>query len=177
MMAGMLLTVLACAGRVCVGLIFLLAAVQKIRSWTILSGVIFNYRILPQALVKPAALLLPPLELALGAMLLAGSFWSAEAAIMLLAIFAAAMAINLRRGRAHIDCGCGESFLRQTLSPVLVGRNLMLMLLLVPCVAVSAGLSLELGLTGAVAGLALFVLYLLTNTLVALPRPGRALAI
>ena len=28
-----------------------------------------------------------------------------------------------RRGRAHIDCGCGQSFLRQTLSWTLVARN------------------------------------------------------
>ena len=44
-------------------------------------------------------------------------------AMALLALFAAAMAINIRRGRDHIDCGCGQSFLRQTLSWMLVARN------------------------------------------------------
>jgi hypothetical protein len=40
------------------------------------------------------------------------------------------MGINLRRGRRHIDCGCFQSALKQTLSWVLVMRNLVLALLL-----------------------------------------------
>jgi hypothetical protein len=176
-MAGTLLMVVAFAGRVCVGLVFLLAAGQKMRSWTILSGVIANYRLLPPFLVKPVALLLPPLELLVGVLLLVGSAWSALAAMALLALFAVAMAINLGRGRGHIDCGCGQSFLRQTLHPVLLARNAVLMLLLVPFLLAAGGLSLDLALTGLVAGVAFFLLYLLANTLVSLPRPGRALAV
>jgi len=176
-MAGMLLMVLAFAGRVCVVLVFILAAGQKMHSWAILSGVVANYRILPPFMVKPTAWLLPLLELALGAMLLPGSVWAVFAAMVLLAIFATAMAINLGRGRRHIDCGCGQSFLRQALSPVLVVRNAVLMLLLAPSLLAVGGLSLNLALTGMAAGVAFFLLYLLANTLVALPGPRRVLTV
>jgi hypothetical protein len=175
----MLLTMLAIAGRVCVGLVFLLSAAQKMRSWTILPGVIFNYQLLPRGLVRPTAVLLPPVELALGMALLSGLMpaGSALAASVLLMVFAAAMSINLGRGRAHIDCGCGQSFLRQPLSPVLVARNAVLALLLGPSLLATGSLSFASVLTGVSAGIAFFLLYLLTNVLVALPRPGRALAV
>jgi hypothetical protein len=42
------------------------------------------------------------------------------------------MAINLRRGRSHIDCGCGRSELRQTLRWSLVARNLALAAVVLP---------------------------------------------
>ncbi|MEO8302381.1 MAG: MauE/DoxX family redox-associated membrane protein, partial [Rhizomicrobium sp.] len=58
------------AGRICVGLVFLAAAMQKFSHWRILPGVIANYRLLPRRLVAPASALLPPLELILGALLL-----------------------------------------------------------------------------------------------------------
>jgi hypothetical protein len=178
-MSSMLLTILAFAGRVCVGLLFVLAAGQKMRSWTLLTGVISNYRILPRSLVKPAVFLLPPVELALGWMLLSGqaSFWGVLLAMALLALFAAAMAINLGRGRTQIDCGCGQSFLSQTLSPALVVRNVILMLLLAPSLALAGGLSVEIALTGVGAGISLFLLYLMANTLIALPKPASALAV
>jgi hypothetical protein len=43
-----------------------------------------------------------------------------------LLLFALAMGVNLRRGRRHIDCGCFQSALRQTLSWTLVARNVVL---------------------------------------------------
>ena len=47
----------------------------------------------------------------------------AVAAAALLILFAVAMGINIRRGRRHIDCGCFQSALKQTLSWILVARN------------------------------------------------------
>jgi hypothetical protein len=38
------------------------------------------------------------------------------------------MAVNLRRGRGHIDCGCGHAELRQPLNWLLVFRNIALAL-------------------------------------------------
>ena len=46
-------------------------------------------------------------------------------AILLLA-FAWAMAVNLRRGRAAIDCGCALGLLKERISWPLVARNLLL---------------------------------------------------
>jgi len=168
-----LLAIASVAGRICVGLVFVLAATQKARHWRILSGVIANYRLLPRILVIPAAALLPPLEMALGLLLLAGfaQDWVVPAATLLLALFAAAMAANLRRGRAHIDCGCGQSFLAQTLSWALVARNAVLTALLLPSLAVAGPMILSATLAGIGAGLAFFLLYLLLNVLSALPRP------
>ncbi|HWM61923.1 MAG TPA: MauE/DoxX family redox-associated membrane protein, partial [Rhizomicrobium sp.] len=79
------LTIVALAGRVCVGLILITAAAQKFGHWRILSGVISNYRLLPRILVAPAAALLPPLEMTLGLLLLAGfaQGWAALAATLL----------------------------------------------------------------------------------------------
>ncbi|MBA2588661.1 MAG: DoxX family membrane protein [Alphaproteobacteria bacterium] len=160
--------VLSVAGRVCVGLVFVLAGVQKAQHWKILPGVIANYRLLPRFAVAPVSALLPVLEMIVGLLLLSGFASPAAplAAIALLALFAAAMAINLRRGRAHIDCGCGQSFLKQSLRWSLVARNAVLALLLVPSLASAA---MPLALSGVVAGLAFFLLTLVLNTLSALP--------
>jgi Methylamine utilisation protein MauE len=160
-------------GRVCVGLVFLAAAVQKALHWPILPGVIANYPLSPRALVMPVAGVLPPLEMILGLALLSelARPWPQLAAILLLALFAAAMAVNLRRGRAHIDCGCGQSFLKQTLSWILVVRNAVLATLLLPSLAIDAPMTMFAALAGVGAGITFFLLYLLLNTISALPRP------
>ena len=170
-----LVATLSEAGRVCVGLVFLLAGAQKTRHWRIFFGVVANYRLLPRAAVAPVAGLLPPLEMIVAVLLLSAQMlpWSLLAAGALLILFAGAMAINLHRGRAHIDCGCGQSFLKQTLSWTLVVRNGVLALLLAPSLAPIGPLSLSAALTGVGAGLGFFLLYLVLNTLSALPRPER----
>jgi hypothetical protein len=166
------LAVAAVAGRVCVGLVFLLAAAQKMRHWRILSGVIANYRLLPRWMVESVAAVLPPLELALAILLLGavGMPWTGFAGIALLALFAAAMAINLGRGRAHIDCGCGQSFLKQNLSWTLVARNVLLMAILLPSLPLTGPLPSLALLSGVSAGTAFFSLYLFSNLLSAFPR-------
>jgi hypothetical protein len=173
-MAGILHDLLAAvsvAGRTGVGLIFLLAAVQKAGHWRLLPGVIANYRLLPRWMSVPAAALLPPVEMILAILLLSAQLrpWPALAAMALLTLFATAMAINIRRGRDHIDCGCGETFLRQTLNWTLVVRNGLLVALLVPSAVMTAPMTMPLALSGVAAGLSLFLLYLLLNILAALP--------
>jgi hypothetical protein len=95
--------------------------------------------------------------------------FGAFAAIVLLSVFAAAMAINLKRGRSEIDCGCGHSFLKQNLSWLLVGRNAGLVALLIPSLIFTKIMPMPLLLTGVAAGLGLFLLYLLLNVFSALP--------
>ena len=110
------------------------------------------------------------MELIVGLLLLSAQMvpWAQAAAIALLALFAAAMAINIRRGRAHIDCGCGQSFLKQSLRWSLVARNGALALLLLPSLA-TAAMPMSLVLSGVAGGLAFFLLTLVLNTLSALP--------
>jgi hypothetical protein len=86
----------------------------------------------------------------------------------LLVLFATAMAINIRRGRAHIDCGCGQAFLKQSLRWSLVARNGALALLLLPSLS-TAAMPTSLVLSGVAGGLAFFLLTLVLNTLSALP--------
>jgi Methylamine utilisation protein MauE len=97
--------------------------------------------LLPQVLVGPVTYILPPAEAAIGAMLPTGLFapWAEAAAAVLLGVFALAMGINLLRGRRHIDCGCFQGALKQTLCWTLVGRNALLALLLVGAHAAPSG--------------------------------------
>jgi len=163
------------AGRICVGLVFVAAATHKAQHWRIFSGVVANYRLLPRALALPVAALLPPVELMLGLLLLSAQFrpFAEFATIGLLALFAAAMAINIRRGRVEIDCGCGQSVLKQTLRWALVWRNGALAALLVPSLAEAGPASMAMLLTGVAAGLGFFLLYLALNIFAALPGARR----
>lgn len=164
------------AGAVGVGLVFLQAALAKLRHRDLLAGVIANYRLLSPALTGPAALLLPPAELAVSFGLLLGGVWpsvqlvAALGAIVLLLVFAAAMGINIARGRSQIDCGCGRSQLRQPLSWLLVWRNLALAGLLMPLampldLPAPTSPDLAIALAG---GLAVFVIVQLFNAIGAL---------
>lgn len=155
-------------GATGVGLVFLTAGIAKLRSRRIFPGVVANYRLLPGPLVAPFAAALPVAELAIGAGLLAGLMLPAIPAIALLLAFSVAMAVNIGRGRAHIDCGCGRSELRQPLSRTLVLRNIALALLLVPATVALPALMTAEWLIALAGGTALYLLTLLVNTLAAL---------
>ena len=60
---------------------------------------------------------------------------AASVCLILLAVFAAAMALNIARGRVNIDCGCFRSTLRQSLSWWLVLRNAILAVGALVCMA------------------------------------------
>lgn len=168
-LGGSGLGVLGLAGAMGVGLVFLQAALAKLRHRELLAGVIANYRVLPAALVGPAALLLAPFELAVAlGLLLGGQPMAAAAAIMLLIVFAAAMAINITRGRRAIDCGCGRSQLRQPLSWLLVGRNLALTALLLPRLVPTAAPTTADFAIALAGGIAVFVIVQLFNAIGAL---------
>jgi hypothetical protein len=177
-MAGLLhdlLVATSVAGRASVGLVFVLAATQKAMHWRFLPAVIANYRLLPRGMSGLVAALLPPVEMMLGIGLLSAQLKPLPelAALTLLLVFAVAMAINIGRGRSHIDCGCGESFLRQSLSWALVARNALLAILLVPSLLATERMGMSLAFSGIAAGLGLFLLYLLFNLLAALPPVER----
>lgn len=169
-MLSELLSMAGLAGRVCTGLVFVFAASDKILHWRVLEGVIGNYHLLPSAMIRPVTYLLPPVELAIGCALLSGMapVPAAACGMALLLLFAVAMSINIRLGRHFIDCGCHRSFLRQTLRPALVVRNLILTAMLAPSLfwlqIPSGGASI-----GLAAGIVLFLFYLLGNTIAALP--------
>jgi uncharacterized membrane protein YphA (DoxX/SURF4 family) len=159
---------LAIAVRSMIALVFLAAALGKLRHRSEFEGVLANYRLLPALLVAPAALALPPFELAVGALLLLGMAqpWPEAGAAALLLLFAAAMVVNLRRGRRHIDCGCFQSALKQTLSWRLVLRNLVLAAVVAASLAAEPQpLPLWAALEGVAAGAVLFLLLQSLNLL------------
>jgi hypothetical protein len=147
--------------RTLVALVFLTAAVGKMRHWLAFQGVLANYRLLPDALVVPMAYLLPPVEAVLALALVMGeqATWAVAGAAALLSLFAVAMAVNLIRGRRAIDCGCFQSALRQNLSWVWVGRNVGLALgLVLTCAVVGEPGDAWSTLYAAAVGAVLFVL-------------------
>jgi hypothetical protein len=111
--------------------IFLTGAWQKLRDPALFQANVENYRLLPDGLAWPAAILLPVWELAAGVLVLFDPTRTAGAvlAIGLLAVVTAAVIINLLRGRTEIDCGCGSlggHVGDQTLSWGLTMRNALL---------------------------------------------------
>lgn len=169
---------IALAIRVLVALVFLFAAFGKIRHRLAFQGVVSNYRLLPEIVVPVFAMLLPLFEAGVAAaLILAPPPVPEVSGAVLLCVFAAAMAINLVRGRRHIDCGCFQSALKQTLSWTLVARNAGLALLLALPIGVPEGTLQQRGAAEAVLmGTALFALLqtlnILWSVVPAWRRPG-----
>jgi uncharacterized membrane protein len=108
--------------------VFGAAALTKLRELDVFAGVVEQYDLLPRSLVWPFAHALPVVELAaaLGILFPATRALAAWVLMLLLLAFAAAMALNLLRGRSDIDCGCFIGLLKQRISWPLVIRNLAL---------------------------------------------------
>lgn len=108
-------------------LLLLGSAAGKLRDLALFRAALDNYRLVPQVLLPVVAVALPVAEALAGLALLfvgtrAGGAW---AALALLGLVTAAIVVNLRRGRAGIDCGCGGAG-GQPLSAGLVVRNVVL---------------------------------------------------
>jgi methylamine utilization protein MauE len=114
------------------GLVLVFGALQKLRDWPAFREAVAAYRLLPDPLVPTAAWVLPATEALAGAALLVDDLRiiGACAAMAVVGIATAAVAINVRRGRTDIDCGCGGLEGRQRLSWGLVARNAVLIAVL-----------------------------------------------
>lgn len=87
--------------------IFIYASIDKIAHPAAFAKDVYNYQILPDALINLTALVLPWLELFLGLCLVAG-IWLPGAVLVvnaLLIAFLASLVFNLARG-LDINCGC-----------------------------------------------------------------------
>ena len=104
------------AARFTVGIVFIIASIDKIYSPDAFAASIHSYLLLPDWLVNITALVIPWLELlcgmslVVGCKLRAGSFLSA----VMLGVFTLAIVSALMRGLT-IDCGC---FGKEHASPV-----------------------------------------------------------
>jgi len=95
------------AARLIMAGIFIYASIDKIAYPAAFAKDVYNYQILPDALINLTALILPWLEMFLGLCLAAG-IWLPGAVITvngLLIVFMASLIFNLARG-LDVNCGC-----------------------------------------------------------------------
>ena len=112
-------------------LLFASAALHKLIDPARFGEAFRAYELLPASLAWVSALL-PVFELVVAAALLpaASRSGAAAAGAALLLLYAAAMAVNLGRGRRDLDCGCGGPSARRAIGVWMVYRNLLLAALL-----------------------------------------------
>jgi hypothetical protein len=122
--------------RGALALLFLVAAVHKLRAPAAFRAQLADYRLVPAPATPGLAAAVVAGELATGLALLAASLREAAvpAALALLCAYSGAIAINLLRGRREIDCGCSGPGLRQPLSPWLLARNGLIAAIALACV-------------------------------------------
>jgi len=115
----------------CFALLFASAALHKLRAYAQFAAILHAYRVLPEA-AAPLAPLVPLLELTVALALLVPATRPGAALVgaALLAAYAAAIALNLVRGRRDLACGCGGPDEARPIAPWMVGRNLLLAALL-----------------------------------------------
>ena len=114
--------------RLALAWLLLSAAQHKLSSAEAFRSALEGYGLLPRALVGAAARGLAFAELAAGLALLAPPLAAGAAALAagLFALYGAAIALNLARGRRDIECGCGGPDGRRVLGWPLVARNAVL---------------------------------------------------
>lgn len=112
-------------------LLFASAAFHKLRSPRRFAELFRAYRLLPAGLTR-LWWLVPVIELMTGAGLLASASraGACTTGAALLLGYAAAMAVNLNRGRRDLACGCGGPDERRAIAEWMVWRNVMLAALL-----------------------------------------------
>jgi uncharacterized membrane protein YphA (DoxX/SURF4 family) len=126
--------------RVVVGGVFVAAGGLKIGHPAALAVTIAGFELLPQPLVAPLAILLPPLEVGLGLYLIAGVLtrYAAGFALLQLLVYAGAIASVVLRG-IHISCGCFGQADSAPASWLDVERDLLLAALCLPLLLAGPG--------------------------------------
>lgn len=171
------------ASAVAMAMLFGAAALHKLTGAARFGAVVGDYRLLPTPLVPLAAVGIPLVELAaaLAALrvLLGGNASLLAPAAGLLLLYGGAIAVNLARGRRHIDCGCTAFGAPEaTIGWSLVARNLgvaavVLLLAAAPADPRAVGAADVIALIGvALAAPALYVAFGAWRAL----RPGRIMA-
>jgi hypothetical protein len=158
-------------------LLFGSAALHKLSDLARFTAAFRAYEVVPLRL-SGVSLVVPVLELAVAVALLPAGSRSGAAAVgaALLLAYAAAIAVNLIRGRRDLDCGCAGPGERRPIGAWMVGRNLLLagllLALLLPLAPRALGVTdaLTIGAGTAVAAL----LYMSLDVLLAHVAPRAA---
>ncbi len=117
--------IIVVASRTFGALLFILALAGKLRAVEEFIGVVSNYRIVPEFMVRPLSFGVMALEGLIALSLVSGFFWELGIATgsLLLLIFALVIATNIFRGNTNIDCGCFRGAGGARLTYALVVRN------------------------------------------------------
>jgi hypothetical protein len=117
---------------VCFASLFASAAWHKLRQPQQFDAAFEAYELLPRAVRRYGARLVPLFELALavGLLVRASRRIAEGAGALLLLAYALAIAINLRRGRSELLCGCGGADERRPIAAWMAWRNVALALTL-----------------------------------------------
>ncbi len=113
--------------------LFAIAAAHKLVNLRHFTDVFAAYDLLPASLGRRVAWLIPCLELLVAVSLLRSAHEGPQAvlaAMALLIAYAAALGINLRRGRHDLDCGCVAGRGPRSMAYWMVWRNIILALAL-----------------------------------------------
>ena len=104
------------------------AAIAKLRDLRSFEEIFAAYAVLPAQMNLPVARVLPFVELglAVGLLMKSGRLYAGLGIIVLMLTYAAAIAVNLRRGRRDLACGCGGPAERRPIAPWMVWRNCMI---------------------------------------------------
>ena len=139
-------------------LLFLIAAAHKFGNREHFRASFEAYEIIPVSLSALVTKIIPPLELLLGVGWLAFGLFTIEfklvtlVSIGLLASYALAIGVNLKRGRNYIDCGCSFASSNaanadsgsQQISLGLFYRNVLLIVMAIVCTIPASDRSLQL---------------------------------
>lgn len=159
---------MAAAAMSFTALVFGRAALHKLGDFSGFTGFVADYRVVPERLVRPVSVGLVIAEVAVVAAAFVPMLqpMGLGLAIGLYLLYATAIGINLGRGRDRVECGCGRAV--QALSAALVTRNFALAAVAALGFAGRiAALGIVEAVTAALAGLTLFVGYLLIEQIMA----------
>jgi hypothetical protein len=109
-------------------LLFASAAVRKFQDLARFTEIFTAYRVLPAALARRVAWLIPCIEITIAAALSwePGRRLGVVSATLVLIAYGSGLGVNLLRGRRDLDCGCGGPRGRRSIAPWMVWRNLLL---------------------------------------------------
>jgi uncharacterized membrane protein YphA (DoxX/SURF4 family) len=121
------LAVAAVVFRFGLAVIFLLSGLAKLPRRAEFTSAVRNYKLVPDRVGALVGRLLPPVEIAAGALLALGLGVRPVAALLgaFLVVFSSAVAVNLLRGRT-INCGCFGPVAERRITWSTVARNLVL---------------------------------------------------
>ncbi len=123
----------------CLAIMMAVAGVSKLFDRRRFRAVLYNYDILPGAVLGLASVVLPVLEIAIAIALVvpAAQVFGAMGATILLVLYGAMIGFNIMRGRRAMDCGCSFGRSSGELSGGLVWRNIVLAVLALGVVVAS----------------------------------------